>query len=376
MRVLHLGYTHVDNPWNAGGAAVAAREVYRRLSERHEITVVCGGWPGAVDTHPAGGVREVFGPRSRHYVGSRWGYSWFARGMAARNEHDLVVDDMSAYSPSFAWRHSRRPCIALIQLDLLRATRKYPVIGGIARHHVLEALAAYENFIYVSPSLMRDCASLTPACRQAVWIPNGVSADLLALPTEEHPYILFLGRLDMYAKGLDVLLREFGLLRRVAPDVRLIIAGDGPDERRLRAELAGLGLKDAQTVEFAGRVGGTRKTDLLRRCLCVVMPSRHEGWPLVAMEAAACGKTVVGHAVPGLWDAVVHDETGLLVEPEHEGALSAALERVIRDGPLRASLGAAARRRAAEFTWDHIAPRYEAFYTQVLQDPDVTSLQR
>ena len=366
MRILHLGYTHVDNPWNAGGAAVAAREVYRRLCQRHEVTVACGGWPGAVDTHAAEGVREVFGPRAGSYVGSRLGYSRFAARMAVCTDHDLVVDDMSAYSPSFAWRKSKRPCIALVQLDLLRATRKYPVLGAIARRYVLEALGAYENFIFVSPSLMKDHAGLTHNCRRAVCIPNGVSADLLALPTEEHPYILFLGRLDIYTKGLDVLLREFSLLRRAEPDVRLVIAGDGPEEGQLRAQAARLKL--GQAVEFAGRVGGERKTDLLRRCLCVAMPSRYEGWPLVPMEAAACGKVVVGHAIPGLWDAVVHDETGLLVEPEQEGALAAALERVIRDGALRASLGAAARRRAAEFSWDHTAQRYEAFYAEVLHD--------
>lgn len=366
MRILHLGYSHVENPWNAGGAAAAVREVYRRLVGRHEITVVCGGWPGAPDAERPDGVREVFGPCVGSYIGSRLGYSWFARRTAAHTDCDLVIDDMSAYSPSFAWRQTGRPCVALLQLDLLRATLKYPVIGRVARRFVLEALAAYENFVYVSPSLMKECAPLTPACRRAVCIPNGVSADLLALAPQEHPYILFLGRLDAYAKGLDALLREFKVLNRTMPDVRLVIAGSGPDERRLRALAARLNL--AQAVEFVGRVSGTRKADLLRQCLCVAMPSRNEGWPLVAMEAAACGKVVVGHAVPGLWDAVVRDETGLLVDPEQEGALAAALERVIRDGPLRATLGGAARRRAAEFSWERTAERYEQFYTQVLRD--------
>ena len=284
--------------------------------------------------------------------------------MAAQGRFDLIVDDMSAYSPSFAWRHAGCPTVALIQLDLLRATRKYPLIGAVARRWVLEALGSYSNFVCVSPSLMQDTAPLSQPDRRATFIPNGVSADLLDLAGEEEPYILFLGRLDTYAKGLDVLVSELpGVLSR-HPDVRLIVAGSGPDgpalQRRVHATPA-----LAENVEFVGRVSGQAKTDLLRKCLCVVMPSRHEGWPLVAMEAGACGKAVVGSTAPGLSDAVVHGETGILVDTSKPGALPEALARVIADRRLRHSLGEAGRERARAFTWEALAPRYEQFYESV-----------
>jgi glycosyltransferase involved in cell wall biosynthesis len=367
MRILHLGYTHVSNPWNAGGAAVAAREVYSRLADRHEIVVLAGGWSGAPADDTAGPVRSIFGPRARGYLASRLGYSRAAAKWAGTSGFDLVVDDMSAYSPSFAWRRRRGPMVALIQLDLIRASRKYPVIGAIARRYVREALAAYRDFICVTPSLLADTAPLTAPDRRAVLIPNGVSADLLSVEPREEPYLLFLGRLDRYTKGLDILLAEYGRFAASHDGIRLLIAGDGPDGPRLRTEVARTpGLSGR--VEFLGRVGGQAKTDLLAQCLCVVMPSRHEGWPLVAMEAAACRKAVVGSTAPGLSDAVVDQETGLLVDTSQTGALADALGRVVDNAALRGALGYAARERARRFTWDAIALQYEAFYQSVCEE--------
>ena len=346
---------------------MVAQEVYARLAERHEVTVFCGGWRGAPEDGEVRGTRYVFGPRARSYLRSRVSYSMRARQVAGKGGYDLIVDDMSAYSPSFAWRVATCPTVALIQLDLIRATHKYPLIGAVARRWVLEALRSYRNFICVSPSLMDDTQPLTPTDRQAVFIPNGVSADLLKLEPSEDPYVLFLGRLDIYAKGLDLLAREFAAFSSELPDVHLILAGSGPDEAKLKAQIkATPGLGDK--TEFVGRVAGTRKTDLLRKCLCVVMPSRHEGWPLVAMEAAACGKVVVGSTARGLSDAVVDGETGLLTDTGQTGALAEALRRVVEDTELRGRLGRAAKNRAADFTWDAIAPKYEAFYELVVEE--------
>lgn len=103
--------------------------------------------------------------------------------------------------------------------------------------------------------------------------------------------------------------------------------------------------------------------EALRRSLFSVAPSL---WPepfgLVALEAAAAGKPIVACAIGGLRDIVRDGETGLLVPPEDRGALAAALGRLIADAELRERLGAAARRRAAEFSPASIVPRFERAY--------------
>jgi glycosyltransferase involved in cell wall biosynthesis len=86
--------------------------------------------------------------------------------------------------------------------------------------------------------------------------------------------------------------------------------------------------------------------DWYERAAVVAVPSRREGYGVVAREAMAYGRPVVATAVGGLVDAVEDGVTGLLVPPRDIAALRSAAERLLADGELRARLGAAARGRA------------------------------
>ena len=84
------------------------------------------------------------------------------------------------------------------------------------------------------------------------------------------------------------------------------------------------------------------------------------------MEAAACGKPVVGFDVPGVRDSVKNGETGILVPPEDVQAYADAIVRICQDEELRRRLGEAGRERAKRFTWDETARKQEEFYMEVL----------
>ena len=137
-------------------------------------------------------------------------------------------------------------------------------------------------------------------------------------------------------------------LRERLPGLKLSVAGQGWWEPRLRQAVARLGLED--TVELLGFVDDVAKHALLARSWVLAMPSVKEGWGLAVMEAA-------GHATPavafrsagGVAESVVHGRTGLLAGDPEEFAVQ--LERVLVDRPLRERLGAAARERAAGFSW-------------------------
>jgi phosphatidylinositol alpha-1,6-mannosyltransferase len=83
------------------------------------------------------------------------------------------------------------------------------------------------------------------------------------------------------------------------------------------------------------------------------MPHRHsvEGFGLVYLEAGAHGLPVVAHAIGGVPEAVIHNETGLLVAPGDQAALTAAFARLLGDPGLRRRMGEAGRARAVEHTW-------------------------
>jgi glycosyltransferase involved in cell wall biosynthesis len=152
------------------------------------------------------------------------------------------------------------------------------------------------------------------------------------------------------------------------PDAELVVAGgpprlhlgDDPEARRLwaRAEAAGV----ADRVRFVGSVARSAVPAMLRSCDLVVCAPWYEPFGLVPLEAMACGVPVVGTAVGGIVDTVIHGETGLLVPPRDPVALARAMRDVLSDTPLRAAMGRAGAERARAFSWSRIAEATLAAY--------------
>jgi glycosyltransferase involved in cell wall biosynthesis len=145
-------------------------------------------------------------------------------------------------------------------------------------------------------------------------------------------------------KDHPTLLRAFALLHASNPAVRLVLIGGGTEGSRLAGLAAELGI--SEIVTFVGELcdGGNHHRAFDVSVLC----SLSEGFPNTLIEAMAAGVPIAATAVGGNVDAVTHGETGLLVAPRRPLELAHALEELARDAQLRASLGAAGRRRASE----------------------------
>jgi glycosyltransferase involved in cell wall biosynthesis len=150
-------------------------------------------------------------------------------------------------------------------------------------------------------------------------VPNPVGIPESVGEPDEPPHVLFVGRLSP-EKGI----REFLAATEGLPRV---IVGAGPVE----------------VPEAVGFVPPAELGPYYERAAVVCVPSRREGYGVVAREAMAYGRPVVATRVGGLVDAVEDGVTGLLVD---HGELRAALERLLADRDERARLGAAARERA------------------------------
>jgi glycosyltransferase involved in cell wall biosynthesis len=146
------------------------------------------------------------------------------------------------------------------------------------------------------------------------------------------PHVLYVGRLSEEKGILDFLEATEGIPRA--------IVGDGP-------------LRD-RVPESVGRVSRERLGEYYERAAVVCVPSRREGYGMVAREAMAYGRPVVATAVGGLVDAVQQGETGLLVPGGRPDVLRDVLERLLADAILRGRLGEQARRVAArDFLTEH-----------------------
>ncbi len=131
-------------------------------------------------------------------------------------------------------------------------------------------------------------------------------------------------------KGIDIAIAAHRLLRQ---PVELVIAGDGPEQARLRSLASGQqhSRPGALPVTFLGEVDGTTRDDLLRSASIVVVPSRilpngrTEGTPMIALEALEAGVPVIASHVGGLRDlsGITH------VPPDDPLALASAIEAVL-----------------------------------------------
>jgi phosphatidylinositol alpha-1,6-mannosyltransferase len=166
-------------------------------------------------------------------------------------------------------------------------------------------------------------------------------------------------------KGFDTAIRAVARLRRLRPDLLLVIAGDGRDRPRLERLAAEL---DAP-VRFLGRIPNADLAPLYGCADVFTMLCRNrwagleqEGFGIVFVEAAACGVPQVAGDSGGAAEAVADGETGIVVRrPDDHVAAADAIHELLVDGARRARMGEESRRRAvAEFSYDVLAARLAA----------------
>lgn len=365
MKILHFIYDDINNPWLGGGGAVRTYEIYKRLAERHKITVITGNYPNATREEEKDGILYKRIGSGKNYLWSRLTYSLNAPKVIKKSDCDIVIEDFSAFSPCFSPLHTKKPVIASIQnLYGVHAIKKYRLLGFVAFIFENLGLKLYKNYVVVSPSIENKLKSSNVG--KINMIPNGVDTSLVHLATIEKKYILFIGRIDIYQKGIDVLLKSFSKITK-HEKIKLIIAGSGKkkDITKLKHLIEIFALGDR--VDFLGKISEQKKKELLSNCMFVCMPSRFESWGMVAIEAAACEKPIIGAKISGLWDAVKDGETGMLVEPDNSEELFQAMVTLIGNKNLRRTLGKNARIWAQNFNWDSIAQSQEEIYAKCIK---------
>jgi D-inositol-3-phosphate glycosyltransferase len=182
----------------------------------------------------------------------------------------------------------------------------------------------------------------------------------------EAPTVLYVGRLEAF-KGTHVLLRAMALLQD--PDkARLVVVGGGgsedPEAVALHQLAMELGIGDR--VIWQDAVPQEDLPDYYAAADVCAVPSYHESFGLVALEAMACGTPVVAASVGGLRSLVVDGETGLLADPNTPEVFAQRLQALLNDSSMRSRMSHAAHRRAALFPWHTAADEVASAYQHVM----------
>lgn len=160
-----------------------------------------------------------------------------------------------------------------------------------------------------------------------------------------------------------MLVRAFGMIANELAGWDLIIAGDGPERHPL--ESLSQTSCPAGRVTFVGRADRATTARLFRGCQMFVLPSRHEPFGIVNIEAMAAGKPVIATAVGGVPEIITDGQTGLLVAPEDPEQLCRAILRLASDVKLREMLSRRALKAAEKFEWASVADDYIRVYEAV-----------
>jgi len=205
-----------------------------------------------------------------------------------------------------------------------------------------------------------------PGVDRAYFSPGDHLGARRALGLDDHPIVLFVGRIQPL-KGPTVAVEALAAVKN--PDARLIVVGgpsgsEGVGEWN-RVQQAVRQHQLADRVSFVDAQPHHILSTYYRAADVVVVPSRSESFGLVALEAAACGRPVVGAAVGGLRTLVEHGHTGYLVDSRDPLEFATRLDDLI-DHPARAeAMGRAAANLAAGFSWSTTAGRLRRMYSDL-----------
>lgn len=375
MKILIVNYEY---PPLGGGGGVATQDIARELAQRHTVHILTSSASGPPETESetdcdltvfrarvlsrtAKSVASIasmlsfypFGIAEGTRLVKQYNYdvinTWFAvpsgpTGVHLSRRHGiphlLSIVGGDIYDPSKWYSPHRNPLLKrVVKRVLSKADRHTAISHDIARR--ARELYQFDREIEVI-SLGVNIPRFSPASREQLGLENGKR------------YAITVGRL-VRRKDLPTLIRALHLLQR--PELELIVLGDGPELERLRALAKELKIPDQ--VQFRGFVPDELKFQLLSQCDVFALPSLHEGFGLVFVEAMYCGLPVVTTSSGGQEDFLQDGKTGYLVAPGEPEALKNALARVLDNHEWASEVGAENKRLAAQYSIENTALKYE-----------------
>lgn len=273
------------------------------------------------------------------------------------NAHWAIPQGLSA-SAAKALANSSVPLVCTVHGSDIFAWNSL-FTRGIKRH----VLRKSQKVITVSQALAQKVVSIGAEAKNVSVIPMGIDfaeSCSSVIPDRDIP-LFFAGRLTEQ-KGVLCLLEAFRRIAANHPEIKLVIAGDGPQKQSIEKFLEKNNIR--QKVTMLGRVRRADLFELYCRAQVTVVPSLgYEGFGLVAAEAMGCGSAVAASDLAGLRDIVRNSETGVLFKAGDTDSMVRGISRLL-DRPFeRERLGESGRSYArAHYSWAIIGQKYKKVF--------------
>lgn len=350
--IIFSNYDDLNNPYYAGGGAIAIHETAKRLSKRYHTTVITGRYPGSKNIVVDGVTYErigiSFGGPKIGQLAFQFVLPWYA----LKKAYDVWFESFTPpFSISILPLLPDRRIIGLVHmLSGKDMRRKYRLPFDVIE---MFGLRFYQEIITTTDAIKDQVQKSSPDSRVYV-VPNGVNP-IRVLSRSKKTHILFIGRIEVNQKGLDLLLDAVKSLKDKG-SYQLVIAGGGEKKQLdlLRSLIKSNEL--TKQVRLVGKVAGRKKQELFDRALAIVVSSRFETFSLTCLEAIASGVPLVTFAIAGLsW---MPSKIRISVKPFSSEKLAEAILKAATNAEKRSELIRLGKAFAKQYSWDTIASSY------------------
>lgn len=360
-KIIISSYDSLKNPFYGGGGALMNYEIGKRLSSHYNITILCGAYPQSSDYNIESIHYKHIGMQFKHPLIGQLVYSFLLPFYALIQRYDLWIENYTPpHSTNFIPFFTKKPVIGLaMMLDARKFSEKYKLPFYLVEQF---GIKQYKYIITLTESLKKSIQKVNHNSTIEV-ISGGISKELLTLKTSDGNYALFIGRIDIFQKGLDFLLESWSFLVSEM-DMPLFIAGNGTkdEEKKLMHLIEQYGLKNK--VILKGKVAGKEKKELLANCKMVVCPSRFETFGISALEGLACGKPVITFGIDGFsW---IPNNLSIKSKNMNAKSFAEAVTMVVQNKKLRNEIEKSGPLFAKKYTWDNLAKKYDTFIRMAL----------
>lgn len=363
-KIIVSSYDDLKNPHYGGGGAVAIHEVFKRLTDSFDVTIITAKYLQSrnevVDNILYKRIgTNIFGPKIGQFI-----FQLLLPYIITRQKFDLWVENFTPpFSTSCLQFFTKKPVVGLVHmLSGEDMWRKYKLPFYVVEHW---GLKVYKYFIVLSQNSKREIINFNKKASFLI-APNGVDipSQLESYTKRDKKYLIFLGRIEVNQKGLDLLIQAISLIKDKLT-IKVKIAGDGHinEIKRLQQLISFYNLQDK--IELIGRVSGKTKQDLFKQALLAIIPSRFETFSLSSLEILSFGIPLSVFDIEGLmW---IPKDCAIKVPAFNVDKLAQVILTLYQDENLRNKLSKKGFKLAQKYSWENTTLMYKNCFERILQ---------
>lgn len=358
MHIVFLDFDDIKNPLLNAGQARATYEVGKALVKRgHKVTVISSRYPGSKARVQNGITYKHIGLGTKHIRLNNFAYILNIPVALIGLDADIIIECFTApISTMLTPLWTNTPVVGLpASFEAERFSKKYHLPLYLIEKY---GSKLYKYFLPFSKAVDNKMKKMNPHIISKI-VPEGVGEEYFRLKRAKPKHILFLGRMDIDQKGIDLLLHAY---KKVADKLKypLIVAGNGPDEEKVKKMINELGLE--KKVRMTGATYGRKKMKILSESLFVAFTSRHETFSCFALEALASGLPLAAFDIPGIsW---TDKKSAFKAKPFDTDEYARLLYKLSTDKNIDQKSNFA-RQFAGKYTWENVALQFEQFFYDI-----------